>query len=324
MKALALRGSDTVSRIINLSVSSLISDDDKRVALAVSGSITKTISAAAGAMDIQALTIAAAQSGTVEKLLLASGGVLTDDQRILLDNITNYNKLVTVSLDSASLNASVAELKAALNVQLTYNFTGEGIASGGEVNSGGTYTYTATTSSGQRYVFESPRAFDAARYGQLNPTIGQYFAANQAAIQAAGQPTNLLDYLAWHFRTYGIREIVDQNDGIDRVYYAKGGAFTNSVLNRATDFHIGQMAEAGPEAIMPLGRTSTGNLGVEVKLPDWARYGRGDDAALAEEVRALREENRAQARAMVALQQRMTKLLERWDGQGMPTERTEA
>ncbi len=45
----------------------------------------------------------------------------------------------------------------------------------------------------------------------------------------------------------------------------------------------------------------------------------GDETAA--EVRALREENRAQSRAMVALQARMTRLIERWDGDGIPEER---
>lgn len=50
--------------------------------------------------------------------------------------------------------------------------------------------------------------------------------------------------------------------------YAKGGMFTNSVVNKPTLFafakggNIGLMGEAGPEAIMPLKRDSQGNLGV--------------------------------------------------------------
>lgn len=48
--------------------------------------------------------------------------------------------------------------------------------------------------------------------------------------------------------------------------FAKGGAFTNQIVNRPTQFRfakgIGLMGEAGPEAIMPLGRDSNGRLGV--------------------------------------------------------------
>lgn len=48
--------------------------------------------------------------------------------------------------------------------------------------------------------------------------------------------------------------------------FAKGGAFTNQIVNRPTPFRFakgaGLMGEAGPEAIMPLGRDGNGRLGV--------------------------------------------------------------
>jgi len=48
--------------------------------------------------------------------------------------------------------------------------------------------------------------------------------------------------------------------------FAKGGTFTNSIVNSPTLFKFakgtGLMGEAGPEAIMPLARDSQGNLGV--------------------------------------------------------------
>ncbi len=45
--------------------------------------------------------------------------------------------------------------------------------------------------------------------------------------------------------------------------FASGGAFTNQVVNSPTNFPMGQMGEAGPEAIMPLSRDSSGRLGVK-------------------------------------------------------------
>lgn len=45
----------------------------------------------------------------------------------------------------------------------------------------------------------------------------------------------------------------------------------------------------------------------------------GDDVVV--EIRNLREENQIQSRALVNLQNRMTRLLERWDGDGLPEER---
>ena len=46
-----------------------------------------------------------------------------------------------------------------------------------------------------------------------------------------------------------------------------------------------------------------------------------NDGGTAEELRQLRVENQAQSRAIVMLQSRMTRLLERWDGDGLPEER---
>lgn len=55
------------------------------------------------------------------------------------------------------------------------------------------------------------------------------------------------------------------NGGVQ--YFAKGGAFTNSIVNTPTAFGMqggmGVMGEAGPEAIMPLTRTPDGQLGVQ-------------------------------------------------------------
>lgn len=51
--------------------------------------------------------------------------------------------------------------------------------------------------------------------------------------------------------------------------FAKGGAFTNSIVNSPTMFKFakgaGLMGEAGPEAIMPLTRDGSGNLGVRAQ-----------------------------------------------------------
>lgn len=45
--------------------------------------------------------------------------------------------------------------------------------------------------------------------------------------------------------------------------YAQGGAFTNNIVDEPTSFHNSVMGEAGPEAIVPLKRMSSGNLGIE-------------------------------------------------------------
>lgn len=45
--------------------------------------------------------------------------------------------------------------------------------------------------------------------------------------------------------------------------FADGGSFTNGIVSSPTNFNMGQMGEAGPEAIVPLTRTSDGSLGVK-------------------------------------------------------------
>lgn len=53
--------------------------------------------------------------------------------------------------------------------------------------------------------------------------------------------------------------------------FAKGGTFTNSIVSSPTLFKFakgtGLMGEAGPEAIMPLSRDSSGKLGVSANMP---------------------------------------------------------
>lgn len=52
--------------------------------------------------------------------------------------------------------------------------------------------------------------------------------------------------------------------------------------------------------------------------------GWGDSEGVIAELRSLREDNRAQAQALVRMQARLVALMERWDGDGMPEERATA
>lgn len=70
--------------------------------------------------------------------------------------------------------------------------------------------------------------------------------------------------------------------GVGGAVFAKGGAFTNSIVSRPTVFPMGLMGEEGDEAIMPLANVG-GSLGVRAVGPNNAR--------LVQEMRALRDEN---------------------------------
>ena len=76
------------------------------------------------------------------------------------------------------------------------------------------------------------------------------------------------------------------------------------------------VGEEGPELV------NFRNPGMVYTAAQTSNLLRGDNSELINEVRQLREENRAQARAMVQLQARVTRLLERWDGDGMPETRS--
>lgn len=100
--------------------------------------------------------------------------------------------------------------------------------------------------------------------------------------------------------------------------FASGAAFTNGIATRPTAFNMGLMGEAGSEGILPLANVG-GRLGV---------YAMGGSAPsnveVVAELRALREENQRQAGEIARLNLRMAKVLERWDGDGMPPTREEA
>ena len=99
-------------------------------------------------------------------------------------------------------------------------------------------------------------------------------------------------------------------------YFADGGAFTNSIVNRPTAFNMGVMGEAGPEAIMPLRRGIDGSLGVEMHNPNG--YQGMDTRGIEARLDRL-ESTMSNAMYQVAKNtQKTSKSLEKWDGDGMP------
>lgn len=113
--------------------------------------------------------------------------------------------------------------------------------------------------------------------------------------------------------------------------FAKGGVFANEVVNHPTFFTTGQMGEAGPEAIMPLGRDGSGRLGVKLI----GGSGRGDSGEVAALLRAIHSEltshdrnRRAEAQATVrnlseirAEAGKTRRIHDDWDANGTPVPR---
>ena len=166
----------------------------------------------------------------------------------------------------------------------------------------------------------------------------QQLAAQQAAEQAATQARqakeqkvhNLLQQL---YSSGGYSIAIDESLG----HYQE---WVNWAMQRGAQSTINHWKSLGlrGDAVATFaagglhggGMRMVGETGPELEVTGPARYFSasqtanmmGGGAEVAMEIRGLREENKAQARALVGLQSRMTRLLERWDGDGIPEERT--
>lgn len=93
-----------------------------------------------------------------------------------------------------------------------------------------------------------------AAYVASNSDLAAYYAQHSGG--GLGDMT-MAEYGQLHWQKWG------QYEDRDVVPFAKGGAFDGSgVVTTPTYFDMGQMAEDGSEAIMPLARTADGDLGV--------------------------------------------------------------
>lgn len=139
----------------------------------------------------------------------------------------------------------------------------------------------------------------AAGYWAKNADLRSYYTANASWLNA--QFGGRDQYLQWHWNNNGKAE---------RRRFAKGGAFTNGVVTAPTFFDMGQMGEAGKEAVVPLANVG-GSLGVRAITG-------GDEQTkallreLINEVKASRSEGQATALHT----SRMKDAIERVTGKG--------
>lgn len=111
-------------------------------------------------------------------------------------------------------------------------------------------------------VFESGGGLTgiASMLGSLLGSSSTPAASTTGTAQTSFSMADYADYSSVQFKTGGAF-----SGGLQK--FAKGGTFTNSVVNSPTLFKFakgtGLMGEAGPEAIMPLQRDSSGSLGVK-------------------------------------------------------------
>lgn len=95
--------------------------------------------------------------------------------------------------------------------------------------------------------------------------IGGASGASGAATSFGVQPGSTYGALGSGFSSVGSvhNKYGNAFDGGYITKFADGGSFTNGVVSSPTNFNMGLMGEAGPEAIVPLTRTSDGSLGVK-------------------------------------------------------------
>ena len=312
LKTLALQTSSTVIKLVQIAATANISDADRTLLLIHSGTVSRAIEVAAGRQDPTALAILSATNDTVTRMIEASGGALTPEIRSLLDTSTAAAKIIEMDVDGSAVTAFLNSLKSLPPITIPMVGT-VSLANLINTQSGGSIFGSSNNQLG----------WTASSYLAKNPDIAQHYYENQALINSRGQ-TSVEAFAKWQWDNYGYFE--------GRAY-AKGGAFTNGVVSSPTMFDRGLMGEAGPEAIMPLTRTSSGDLGVRLVAPEMSQWrqpavtnvlmapksGREQELMFARSI----EVQQAQHRALMDVLNRLLRLHESWDRIGTPPVRDE-
>lgn len=184
----------------------------------------------------------------------------------------------SVSQAVAALSGAMATYTAAVQAASAVNISAGAAPSSSTSSSAGSVSVSGGGGG------SSSKQWTAAGYMSKNPDLQAYWAANGAEL-ARDRGWTVEDYAHWHWQNYGQKE---------NRKFAKGGAFTNGIVTRPTLFDIGQMGEAGKEAIMPLSNVG-GSLGVRAIIG-------GDDetkALLRKVLASLGDLNRTQEAGVV-------------------------
>jgi len=144
---------------------------------------------------------------------------------------------------------------------------------------------------------------------------------NYKLVHSPQPQTNLLKQAQFISRTSELKNIdywVNSSLGLAGVEAAIKGSAEGKLRGYADGgYYSGGLAmvgENGPELI------NFNDPGMVYNASQTSRILTGGDDVVVE-IRNLREENKVQSRALVNLQNRVTRLLERWDGDGLPETR---
>jgi len=277
-KVLLLNANTTVARAVLLSASfaSGLTSDQQKALQMVNETVTKTIQAA------------------------VTTGTLTDEQRQLLaQQAQTVTKTVQALVDTGKLTEEQKKLLGLLSSATTSTLTLTG-------------TVTFDPSNALQSVFNNISASNAllarVALAQISPTtstVGQKASA-YAGLRAVYTDADTRKIVEVQFgpQTDSAWEALKKAAG-----FALGGVFTNGLVTSPTAFPMGLMGEAGPEAIMPLGRSADGSLGVRMFSDSNRR-----EEMLVAEIRALRAEMvdlRAEARSTAVATNKTARILDR-------------
>jgi hypothetical protein len=278
-KNLLLSANTTAARAVVLSAAftDVLTSDEKKALQLVDETVTKTIAAAVttGTLSSEQKQLLAQQAESVTKIVraLVDTGQLTQDQKNLLGLLSN----------STATNSTV---------------TLQG-------------TVTFDPSNALRSIFDN--------ITRTNTLLAKTTLALMPETASMRQKATFYSGFRELYTDAETRRIAETLFGpqTDKAWedlkkaagFALGGVFTNGLVTSPTAFPMGVMGEAGPEAIMPLGRSADGSLGVRM-FSDNARR----EEALVAEIRALRAEMeglRAEARSTAVATNKTARILDR-------------
>lgn len=266
--------------------------------------------AAASTLARLAVNLSAVNSAfsVLDKTALTVGQAGGDAASQLVDMLGGLDKFTRSTLGYYQQFYTEAERNAKTTEQLAASFAGLGVAVPDSVQAYRDLVNAQdiNTDAGRR-MYTTLIGLSGAFATVTNAAAD---ASAKAAAAAEAEAANIAKTLikAIRYATYA-----------DYATASYGAGLTPTPRFAAGGLHVGGLrlvGERGPE----LEATGPARIWNAEQLAGALDRGAGDTSAA--EVRALREDNRAQALALAALNSRMVKLFERWDSNGMPEVRT--
>jgi phage-related minor tail protein len=315
IKALIADKGKTYTATITAVMDSALTDAEKTLLLEANSTGLRSVilsSAFKNVLTAQEQQALMAVDETVLRTIQAvvSTGTLTNDQKLLLQQQSEtVRRTIQTLVDSSALTDEQKRILGLVTSSTSSTLTLSG-------------TLTFDPSNSLQSIFNNISASNAmlARLvlSQVNPatsTVGQKASAYAGLRQMySDADTRRIVEVQFGPQTNEAWAALKQAAG-----FATGGVFTNGLVTSATAFPMGVMGEAGPEAIMPLGRGADGSLGVQMLGNSTRR-----DEVLVAEIRALRAEVtelRAEARSTAVATNKTARILDRVtpDGNSLQT-----